>query len=287
MEETKKRRPNPPSQKGEEGPPCPETFNDIETLAVCGSATGRVVSVFVSGSNGLGLGGRIGLFLEPNTVYDHLVHLVVQLPGRGFAHTMRSIHGATVRDRRRRRRSSVPKSLREAVPIHPQLTLTELGPFVHLTVDTILFGNDRRWKPLIICGQLGLGAVVLGGGTMGDVGAFYGLPKGGRGIGDGVVRTSVGGGVGHEGSPRRLRERGVWRTPGMKGEKSEVFVNKRRSDWDQGKFCQAWFSFFFALLSYPRSIGHERLSAKTIAHKGQISTRRGPCTSSSIGAESC
>lgn len=109
---------------------------------------------------------------------------------------------------------SIPrsKSLCETVPIRPQPTLTELGLFAGWTIDTILFGNDWRWEPLIVGGKLRLGTVVLRGGTRGDVGALYGLPKGGRGIGDGVVGTFVKGGVGHEGSPHRQWERGIWRT---------------------------------------------------------------------------
>ena len=169
MEETKKCGPDLPSQNYEEGPPCPETFHDSETLAVCVGATSRVVSILVSGSNRLCLGGRTDLFLEPDTVYDNFIHLVVWLPGWGFAHTLGPIHGTAIGDGGGRKGGPVPKSLRETVPIHPEPTLAELGLLAHSTVDSILFGDGWRWKPLIVCGQLRLGAVVLVGGTEGDV----------------------------------------------------------------------------------------------------------------------
>lgn len=185
MEETKKCGPDPPPQNCEESPPCPETPHDSQTLAVRVGAASGIVSVLVSGSNRLGLGVGTDLFLEPDTVNHNFIHLVLWFPGRGFAHTMGPIHGAAIRDGRRRKGGPVPKPFRETVPIHPEPTLAELCLFAHPTVDTILFCDGWRRKPLIVCaGQLRLRAVVL-------VGAFDGLPKGGRGIGDGGVRTFV------------------------------------------------------------------------------------------------
>lgn len=134
------------------------------------------------------------------------------------------------------------KSLSEIVPIHPQLTPAELGLFAHLTIDTILFGDGWRRKPLVVGGQLILGTAALAGGTKGDIGAVGGWPKCGRGIGDGIARTFVGGGVGHEGSLQRLWEGvvGSLVRNDLKGGETEVFENKRRTDCDQGIFCQGF-----------------------------------------------
>ena len=196
-EETKKCRPNPPPENDQEGRLCPEAFDGRQTLAVCVGATGRVVAVFLDGSKGLSLRGRVILLLEPDTVYNDFVHLVVWVSRRKFAHTMRSIHRATIRNRGRRRCGPVPEPPREIVPIHPEPTLSELGLFANPTVDAILLGDYRRWKPLIVGGRFQLRAVALVGGSGDNVCAVDSWPKRGEGVGDGLVGTLAEGGVGH------------------------------------------------------------------------------------------
>ena len=99
------------------------------------------------------------------------------------------------------------------VPIHPQPTLAELGPFACLAIDAVLFGNDWGRKPLIVARKLELGTGILAGRTNDGIGAFGGWPECGRGVGDRVVGTFVEGEVWHEGSPQRLRGKSLEDAP--------------------------------------------------------------------------
>ena len=71
--------------------------------------------------------------------------------------------------------------------MRPESTLAELCLFAHPTLNTVLFGDRWRWKPLIIGRQLQSRAA----------GLVDGWPERGRGVGDGGVGTVVERGVGH------------------------------------------------------------------------------------------